>query len=277
MNPIADATFVAQMKRLPSDWKQPQGNPATDHYRKAFSADEHAAVPTPGCYFWPASTNRHHVDTCNEIGDLFKKFCHDMLSGFKRTVDIWRAQAHFQNLMINAVTVTGTPGCLNGPNLEPMIKVYGCPAAIGHEKRWRDAIAKGLSDNWKSWQNMVTIPGLPLYPAFASFPGPVAPYMPNVPVPLASCPSAGVAQMTPGALAQAMKSNFTGSDPNNQFGALSQAIGTAVSSAFMAWLPCQMVMGVLGGGPVPTYSPAWTPVGPVVMGNNIPAPGHLAA
>jgi hypothetical protein len=158
-----------------------------------------------------------------------------------------------------------------------MIKTFSRPAAMNHEKKWRDAIAKGLSDCWKSWQDGVSVPGLPFYPAFACFPGPMAAPMPNVPFPMLSCPSPGQGQMTPGALAQAMNGHFSGNDPNNQFGALSKAIGTAVSAAFMTWLPLQMVNGVMAKGPVPTFSPAWTPVGPVVMGDNIPTPGHLAA
>ena len=107
MNPIADATFVAQRKQLPVNWKQPQGDPATDHYRRAFKTEDHGGVPVPGCYFWAQSTNKFHVDSCKNIGDIIKSFCHDMLKGFKQSVDIWRAQARFQNLRIAAVSVTG--------------------------------------------------------------------------------------------------------------------------------------------------------------------------
>ena len=277
MNPIADATFVAQRKQLPVNWKQPQGDPASDHYRRAFKTQDHGAVPVPGCYFWAQSTNKFHVDSCKNIGDIIKSFCHDMLKGFKQSVDIWRAQAFFQNLSITAVSATGSPGCLSGPKLEPMIKIYSRPSAMNHQKHWRDAVAKGLSSCWHDWQQQVTIPGLSLYPAFAAFPGPIAPPIANVPVPLASCPSVGIAKMTPTALAQAMNSHFSLNDPDNHFGALTKSIGTAVSAAFNAWLPCQLVTGVMGKGFIPTFSPMWAPVGPVVMGDNIPSPGHLAA
>ena len=54
------------------------------------------------------------------------------------------------------------------------------------------------------------------------------------------------------------------------------AIGTALSTAFLAWLPMQMIMNVMGKGSIPTFAPPYVPVGPVVMGDNIAAPGHLA-
>ena len=41
------------------------------------------------------------------------------------------------------------------------------------------------------------------------------------------------------------------------------------------WLPQQMVVKVLGKGPVPTYKPPYVPVGPVVGGEVIEAPGCL--
>ena len=47
--------------------------------------------------------------------------------------------------------------------------------------------------------------------------------------------------------------------------------------AFMMWLPMQMVMLVLGRGPIPTFAPPYVPVGPVVAGSVISAPGHLLA
>ena len=55
-----------------------------------------------------------------------------------------------------------------------------------------------------------------------------------------------------------------------------EAIGTVIALAFLMWLPQQQVMLVMGKGPVPTYAPPYVPVGPVIGGDNIAAPGHLA-
>jgi hypothetical protein len=65
-------------------------------------------------------------------------------------------------------------------------------------------------------------------------------------------------------------------DPDKQYEALHDGIATVVSAAFMLWLPAQQVMNVLGKGPIPTFAPPYVPVGPVVMGDNIAIPGHLA-
>ena len=56
-----------------------------------------------------------------------------------------------------------------------------------------------------------------------------------------------------------------------------KAIATVLSLAFLMWLPMQQVMLVMGKGPIPTFAPPFVPVGPVVGGDNIAAPGHLMA
>lgn len=280
MNPLCDLTFVAQMKRLSVDWKQPQGDPEGGQYVDAFQPGEHAGIPTPMCYFWAVSTNKYHVDQANDVGSKYKDFCHNMLDGIKFAVDLWRLQAKFKDLKINAVTALGTPGCLDGPKLESLIKSAPTVASMSswgqNIQKWIDAVAKGCSDCWAEWQSKVTVPGLPWYPAFAAFPSAMAPPMPNVPTPLITCVSAGMAKMTPMALKSAMCDNYDLDDPDDQFGAMAQSIGTAFSTAFLAWLPAQQVMMVMGKGPIPTFAPPYVPVGPVVMGDNIPVPGHLA-
>jgi len=276
MEPICDATFVAQMKRLPVDWQQPQGNPEAAQFQQAFQTAHHMTVPQPGCYFWAQSTLKRHTDSCKDMGTIFKDFCHSMLKGFKQSVDMWRVQAKFQNLMINGPVAVGPPGCLSGPDLASNIKNFSLPAASGEEKKWRDAVASGLAQCWSTWQQGVSIPGLPFYPAFTAFPSPYAPPMPNVPFPLIACPSAGQAQMTPAMLKNAMVSAYGGPDNDGQFAAMAFSIGTAVSTSFMAWLPMQQIMNVLGKGSIPTFAPPVAPVGPVVMGDNIAVPGHLA-
>jgi hypothetical protein len=151
----------------------------------------------------------------------------------------------------------------------------------GNMQKHRDAVAKGVSKCFKDWQDKVIVPGLPWYPAFAAFPGPMAPPMPNVPTPLIACPSAMMSAMTPMTLKSEMDSALDGGmkekDPTKQFEALHDAIGTVVAAAFLIWLPMQQVMLVMGKGPVPSFAPPYVPVGPVVGGDNSAAPGHLAS
>jgi hypothetical protein len=195
--------------------------------------------------------------------------------------NLWKLQAKFKDLKINALTALGTPGCLDGPELESNIKNAPMVASFsGNMKKHRDAVATGVSKCFKKWQDKVMVPGLPWYPAFIVFPGPMAPPMPNIPVPLIMCPSAMMTQIImPDDMTKAMDDALDGGlkdkDPDKQFHALHDAIATTLSLAFLMWLPMQMVMLVLGKGPVPSFAPPFVPVGPVVMGENIATPGHL--
>lgn len=276
MKPLADATFLGRFKQISVDWKQPQGE-AADQYRDAFKPSQHMSVPEPGCYFWAVSTNEYHVNQAKELGRAFKEFTHTMLDGIKSAVDLWRVKAQFQNISINAAVANGSPGCLFGPSIEADIKMLSYPAATGFRKKWRDAVAKGVAECWKEWADNVTVPGLPFYPVFVAFPGPMAPPMPNVPFPLISCTSSGMSKMTPTMLKQAMVDNFDVDEQDGQFTAVANAIGTALSAAFMSWLPSQSITNVMGTGPIPTFAPPVAPAGPVVMGSVVPMPGNLAS
>ena len=66
-------------------------------------------------------------------------------------------------------------------------------------------------------------------------------------------------------------------DKDKQHEALFDAIATVLALAFMMWLPQQQVMLVMGKGQIPTFAPPFVPVGPVMAGDNIAAPGHLMA
>jgi hypothetical protein len=50
-----------------------------------------------------------------------------------------------------------------------------------------------------------------------------------------------------------------------------------VETSFREWKVTAQIAGVMGKGPIPTYAPPYVPVGPVVMGDNISAPGHTIA
>jgi hypothetical protein len=63
--------------------------------------------------------------------------------------------------------------------------------------------------------------------------------------------------------------------PDRGSGPLFAAIANAFSRAVGSWVQVQMISGVMGKGPVPTQAPPYVPVGPVIMGDNIPSPGHL--
>ncbi len=278
MNPIADLTFVGLKKNLPVDWMQPVGE-AGNQYVQAFKLSELARPLEPACYMWASSVNKYHVETSKKIGKAYKDFAHKALDATKNAIDQWRLQAKFKDLKVMAVSAIGTPGCLDGPELKSCY--MGFEGKDKNEKAYVKAVKEGVSKCWKEWQSKVMVPGLPWYPAFAAFPGPQAPPMPNVPMPLIACPSPMMTKMTPtmlrDAMIDALDSKVKKEDKDKQHEALFMAIGTALSMAFLAWLPMQQILNVLGKGPIPTFAPPYVPVGPVIMGDNIAAPGHLAA
>jgi hypothetical protein len=224
-----------------------------------------------------------HMKTCDTIGQNFKDFHDAMLDAVQYSHNMWKLQAKFKDLKVNAVVALGTPGCLDGPELESNIKnAPMCASWTGNMKKHRDAVAKGVSKCFKDWQGQVTVPGLPWYPAFAAFPSAMAPPMPNIPMPLITCISSKMSSiimpddMTK-AMDDALDDGMKKKDPDKQYHALHDAIATVLALAFLIWLPSQQVMLVLGKGPIPSFAPPFVPVGPVVNGDNISAPGHLIA
>ncbi|MDP6943300.1 MAG: hypothetical protein QF464_04050 [Myxococcota bacterium] len=278
---LGDLSFIGQGKKIPVDWSQPQDTDCDGNtqYNAATSDSEKMGVPTPMCYFFAASTNKYHTEAAKEIGGQFKDFVHEAIDKTKMAVDMWRLQAKFKDLKVMSVCAIGMPGCLDGPKLKDCY--VGWVGTESNQNAYIDAVKDGISECWEAWQGQVMVPGLPWYPAFAAFPLASAPPMPNVPMPLITCPSAQMAKMTVptqlrDAMVNALDSGLKNDDADDQHVAAFEAIGTVIALAFLMWLPQQQIMLVMGKGPVPTYAPPYVPVGPVIGGDNIAAPGHLA-
>lgn len=279
---LGNVKFFAAGKKLPVQWQAPSGKDGSKQYGDALKPTEKVAIPQliPP-WFAPAEPQKYFQDSCDKIGKEFKDFHDAMIDAVGFAHNLWKLQAKFQNLQIMAVSAIGSPGCLDGPELESNIKnAPMCAAFTGNKAKYRDAVAKGVSKCFKDWQGQVMVPGLPWYPAFAAFPGPMAPPMPNIPTPLIACPSAMMTRIVmPDGMKQEMISALDGGikndDKDKHHEALFDAIATVLALAFMMWLPQQQVMLVLGKGQIPTFAPPFVPVGPVLGGDNIAAPGHL--
>lgn len=283
---LGNVLFLAQGLKLPTSasWKQPSGDPDANQYVDGIGPSKMMGIPTViPPWFLPQNPHKYHVDACDTIGKAFKELHDTMIDAVKFAHDLWRLQAKFKNLQIMAVCAIGGPGCLDGPALESNIKMAPpCAAWTGNKAKYRDAVAAGVSKAFKNWQDNVMVPGLPWYPAFAAFPGPQAPPMPNIPTPLIACPSTMMADIcAPMAMKQgmidALDAGLKNEDKDKQHEALFLSIATVLSLAFTVWLASQQVMLVLGKGPIPSFAPPFVPVGPVVAGDIISAPGHLIA
>ena len=271
---LTKAKFKSHNILLPVDWEQPVGDPEGTQYVNAFKMHELVRPFSASWLFIPATPNKYHVDTAKKLHGQFDKYIDGISDAICSGIDKWRAQAKFANLKVMSVSAIGAPGCLKGPGLANLIKPTA-PKSIKAEKKFSDAIAKHVGDAWKKWQDKVTVPGLPWYPAFAAFPGPQAPPMPNIPMPLITCPSAMMSEMTPSKLKKGMEKALNDKDAQHHK-ELFDSIGTGLAAVFLLWLVSQQVMNVMGKGPIPTFAPPYVPVGPVVAGDNISVPGHLS-
>lgn len=238
----------------------------------AFQPGESAVPPNiPLNLFREESLNKYHVDTAREIGKRFESYIEGICGAIHSAVDTWRQAA-----TISGVTIFGpvaTLGVVMGPPLTPMILAEG-PKGTPQEMKYTSAIANAFGTAWLPWQASIKVPGLPWYPAFAAFPGPVAPPMPNIPVPLITLVSVD-AGLSPGALSGMMTSNLA--DPTALHAReLFDSIAKAFYTVFGMFKAMTMVTNVVGTGPVPTFAPPFVPVGPVMGGVGTGPPGCLA-
>jgi len=183
----------------------------------------------------------------------------------------WRLTARLQGVQVMAGTAVG--GFINGPLLSVNMKQTAPQQGLwGNAGAYARAIADGLAACWREWEASVRVPQLLWYPAFAAFPGPVAPPTPNVPTPMSSLISSPAA-LGPSALKTAMSSKLTQPGPYSD--ELFTSIATGFSTAVAQWFPAQMITNVLAVGPIPAFSPPYVPVGPVIGGSIIDAGPHF--
>jgi hypothetical protein len=269
MKQAARAKFTSFNLKVPTNWKQPQGEDA-EHFSQAFKASEKTSTPGMPPLFQPASLNKYHTDTQKmliaKIGGFIDKTCDAICSAWST----WHTSASMAGIVINAVSATG--GQMVGPPLAPIIMAQGAKGSP-MEMKYTSAIANIVSTAWQLYTASIKIPGLPFYPAFALFPLAVAPPTPNVPFPLAA-----LTQVTVPISAQIMKNQMVGmlADPTAPFHKeLFESICDAFDKMFQVYQKTTMVTMVLGTGPVPTFAPPLVPAGPVVGGVGVMAPGGL--
>lgn len=182
-------------------------------------------------------------------------------------VELWRPQARIGNLRVEGASAFGSAGCLVGPVLEPIIRAQPAFTGLsGDEETFAKCVADAVSDGFRSWQEQLLVPGLPWYPAFAAWPGPIASPMPNVPTPLSACISPDVGAITS---ASRLKAEILSRVPTALFQAFedrARELARELSQWFEHWLDVCQVTQVMGQGPVPNFAPPVVLVGPVAGG-----------
>ncbi len=184
---------------------------------------------------------------------------------------IWIPQARIQNVRINGPSATCSFDCLQGPDLKRSIRSFMLPSDVPVEVV--NIYADSIAGAWRDWQESVRIQGLPWFPGFASYPGPMAPPTPSVPAPLISLQANKMNelilpdQLFRRIIDQLRKTDMSvDTDTRNEI----QNFSRLLASRFHGWLAKAQVQ-VLGKGPVPTFAPPYILVGPVVGGDVIPS------
>lgn len=270
MSTLTKVTFKAFNTPMPFLFKPPKD---LKQYMQTFTLTELVAIPDMAALFMALTPMKYHVDAAKNISEKFETYIDGIIAALGGAVDQWQKMATIVNVKVNAVTALGNAGCLKGPPMEQLI-LKDAPMKTAQEQKYSKAIAKAVGKCWDTWAKDVQIPGLPWYPAFAAFPGPMAPPMPNIPVPLLICPSSSLAEMTPKKLEDAMVKALNDKKAQHHE-LLFRALGVGIGTIFLAWLGSTMVTNVLGQGPIPTFAPPVVPVGPVVNGMATGAPGCL--
>lgn len=189
--------------------------------------------------------------------------------GAQMGMTIFQTTAYMTGVIINGPIAQG--GRLIGPSIRP--HVFNQVLGAGASQQVALAFGNAAGRAWRRWVSRVSIPGLPLYPSFAAWPGPMAPPMPNIPVPLLA--------IAPGAMIDGgtVTAFIVGSlrEMANEPGAeeAASSFGTSLSTSFLTWIAGRILRNLLGKGPVPSFAPPYVPVGPVVMGDVLPVPGIL--
>ena len=189
-----------------------------------------------------------------------------LAAALARALQLWKTRARFDALRVTAASAFGSPGCFTGPDLEALLRGEIAGAAV-EDRPLFQAMALAVSKNVRRWAEHVTVPGLPWYPIFVAYPGPEAPPTPNIPTPIALCPSASLGQLiVPTEIETAIRTEFTSQGGDGHAVPALTPLCVRLALVLAHWLATYQVMGVFGRGPVPSFAPPAVPVGPVING-----------
>jgi hypothetical protein len=271
MTQMAKMFFALNMIQLPTEWKD-----MGDQFPDAFEISEIVAPPNPPppvTLFMQVTLNKYHVDTAKTISDKFAAYIESICGAICDGIDKWMKATTIAGVMINGPVGMLTPGGVIGAVPLNTLILTSAPKGTPQETKYSNAIANAFGTVWQAWSAGIT--GTLMYPAFAAFPGPVAPPTPNVPMPLIALPSPGEAGLSPSSLSNLMFANLA--DPMAHHAReLFDAIAKAFNVVFLIFKGSTLVKNVLGTGPIPTFAPPFVPVGPVVGGVGTGPPGCIS-
>ena len=235
--------------------------------------------PTPVDVPWPfpsvSPPNRlpdlPQVPQLTPSGGTPARYANEIKAAIAQTVEHWIAAAEVTHGTINGPTGLIPVGALRSP-VDFKAMTRATMAAGGVPLATYGELADLLADTWTGY--FATFTTVIQFPAFAMWPGAVAPPMPAIGQ-LLSVGTANTAQMT------LMPFYAAGINlpPSARVDAdVEQAwrqLTGWFAARFVSLTISTLLMNVLGHGPVPTYAAPYSPAGPVVGGTIIASQGVL--
>ncbi len=184
-----------------------------------------------------------------EQRENWQKWLNGAKSGVTTAVAVWTNVAKLKGVHVNAVIATGgrIRGSFSSGLVSAMVAGQGAPGNVS------SAFGAATAAAWSGWTRRVMVPGLPWYPSFAAWPGPMAPPMPNTPSPLlAIAPGAFI---SPGSVSSSIMGSLDENASDEGAAEAVQQFAQWLSLSFIIWAASSQVMLVMGQGPVPTFAP----------------------
>jgi hypothetical protein len=249
MKQLARAKFMSFALKVPTNWQQPSGDPGAQHFSKAIKDNEKTTAPGTPPLFIPASLIKQHTDTQKMLIGKIGGFMDGAIAAICSAWGQWQTAASMVGFVVAGPVVS--VGQIVGPPLAPLI-LATAPKASPMEMKYSNAIANAIGTAWLTFTATVKSAGLPFYPAYAAVPTPVAPPMPNVPVPFAM-----LTQVPASISANMLKMSMVGllGDPTAPYHKeMFESIGTAFEQCYNIWKISTMVTNVIaiasGGTPI---------------------------
>ena len=231
-----------------------------------------ATLPGSLALVQPASRSPADLQLQSQVSDELSKYITAISKAIVAAHDNWRQRAFLRGVQISGITAIG--GSISGPSLAEVLGPTGPSQGLwGNAAAYTAAISNGLTAAWKEWEQSVRVPGLNWYPTFAAVPGPQAPPMTNIPTPMSQLAWSPVA-LSADHMTMLISRALAKPGPYSE--QLFASVADGFSKNVAAWLPTQMIVGVLGKGPVPSFAPPYVPVAPVMGGNIVEVGPHFA-
>ena len=261
MQQLAKLQFQSFAIKLPTDWRQPQGNPAAKQYSDAFPPADRAGCrrPMPPALFLPASMNKNHTrhgqEAVRPVHRLHRRHLRRHLLRLEHLAEHGharrRASSTARGIAIGARSV-GPPLTPLHPGLRARCDAPGDEVHERHRQRHRHRLAELHGDDQGAGAALVSgVHGVP------------------EPGRAADAEHAGArGRADPGAgpgVEDAVKQQMIGmlADPGRcTTSSSSTASPTPSRSASRSGRPATMVTNVLGTGPGADLRPALRPGGP---------------